>query len=105
MENLKIQLGVVKEHVDLLVNRPLTAFTDTLDGSEAAKFNIAVAYTLASLCYILKRASGDTLLSMKDISEELSRIKEYVAKMNSNNNKRCRIDTDAVSRFIVHQLA
>jgi hypothetical protein len=107
MDSVATQVALLKEQLTVLTSNPLEETTAQLTQHEAAKLHVAIAYTLASLYYILKRSSGDSASSMARVNDEISRIKSYVAKLNAieTNKKRSRIDSEAATRMISHQLS
>mmetsp|Transcript_69351 Transcript_69351/g.136094 ORF Transcript_69351/g.136094 Transcript_69351/m.136094 type:complete len:109 (+) Transcript_69351:52-378(+) len=108
MDYIVEKLDEVKHQIDPLTKTPYDETMNKLDRNEAAKLNVSIAYTLASLYYISIKTSGDMEDKSGNISEELSRIKSYVAKVNSqadNSAKKSRLDSGAAKRMINHQLS
>jgi uncharacterized protein (DUF305 family) len=76
--------------------------TEALSSQEAAKLQVSLAYTLASLYIVLLKASGKDASSDSDISHEMDRIKQYVVKLNSKRPNNTNIEV--AKRMINHHL-
>lgn len=109
MEPLCAQLSLVKDKIDILASVHFDDAIDNMSQDEAAKFHIALAYTLASLFYMLERCSGSSSVFVGRISDEIGRIKQYVEKLSAHtgesSRKRSRVDSSAAARMIAHQLS
>jgi len=86
MEALLQQVLATKAKLDVIREESLVACTDALSEREAAKLQVSLAYTLASLYFVLLRASGKDAANESDITQEIDRIKQYVMKLNSTKD-------------------
>ena len=86
LEALLQQILVTKTHLNGIKQESLVNCTDALSGQEAAKLQVSLAYTLASLYFIMLRASGKDAAKESEITQEIGRIKQYVIKLNSSKD-------------------
>jgi exosome complex protein LRP1 len=105
MEGLQKELANTKDHLENLWDTPFAELSESLDRREAAKLNVSLAYTLASLYYIQSKAAGNSAQSTDAVTQELARIKTYVAKLASTTGPALRVDSGAAKRMISHQLS
>ena len=81
-----------------------------LEPQESAKFSVALAFTLSTLYYILLNSKGKSTNDDGEkhpINAEISRIRQYVARMNQQqtNNKSSDNDVQTRSNNIVIEVA
>lgn len=82
LDALVNQILLTKSQLANIKANSLVDCTDKLSNLEAAKLQVSLAYSLASLYFILLRASGKDAAIESDIPMELDRIKQYVVKLN-----------------------
>jgi len=86
---LKRSLESISGEVDVLIGirkskkeaSSLTRVSKDLSNVEDAKLNVSLAYTAASLYYILLNAKGGENAEQHSVHNELKRIKTYVEKL------------------------
>ena len=108
MRILSEQITGIKQQFSALSQRRLESADLLLLPEESAKLHVSLAFTLSSLYYILLNSKGG---GSHPIKTEISRIRQYVARMNQKNNltqpqeqekRRTRIDVDVVTRIVKH---
>lgn len=82
LDSLIQQILTIKTHLSRIQNESLVSCTNALSSQEAAKLQVSLAYALASLYFVLLRASGKDPTTESDIPVEIDRIKQYVIKLN-----------------------
>lgn len=85
LDALLHQIIMTKSQLNKVKEGTLADCTDKLSSHETAKLQVSLAYTLASLYFVLLRVSGKDAAQESDISMELDRIKQYVVKLNRVN--------------------
>lgn len=86
LEALLQQVLATRANLDIIQNESLVTCTDALSDREAAKLQVSLAYTLASLYFVVLRASGKDAAKESDITQEIDRIKQYVMKLNTTKD-------------------
>lgn len=106
-QSLLEQVYVVKEKLDLVSTSSFEDCCDTLSASESAKLQVSLAYTLASLYYVLSKSNGVGSEHGFGILEDIERIKGYVTRlMTKNDSQTPKLKLDrAAKRMISHQLS
>eukprot|EP01033_Poteriospumella_lacustris_P012972 gene12972-9279_t len=72
--------------VQLILGQDYDSLVGQLQNLESAKLNVAIAFTLASLCYANLQTQGQDLTN-HGIHDDLQRIKGFVARINSLEKK------------------
>lgn len=85
LDALLKQILLTKAQLNKVKAESLSDCTEKLSDHEAAKLQVSLAYTLASLYFVLLRVSGKDAAHESDVSTELDRIKQYVVKLNRIN--------------------
>ncbi len=123
LRQLQYQLENVDGLLDELKELDYNDLISSLSSLEAAKADIALAFTLATLCFVRMNSHGQDI-SKHLIQEDLSRIKSFVAIIRAkelqavsseqiheipsnteHQSKRSRVDVDAAGRMIRHGLS
>lgn len=104
-------LGSILQHLlatkvllDQVGDHPIDSCLESLTAAEAAKLQVSLAYTLASIFYVLIKVSGSDTVADRDISSEINRIKQYVLKLN-NTERKTTVNVQATKRTIAHHLS
>lgn len=106
LQSILQQLATTKTLLDHMESHPLESCIDNLSHSESAKLQVSLAYTLASLYYVLMKATGKDITADRDISSEISRIKQYVVKLNTQaNSRKTTLNVPGTKRTIAHHLS
>mmetsp|Transcript_43721 Transcript_43721/g.106883 ORF Transcript_43721/g.106883 Transcript_43721/m.106883 type:complete len:156 (+) Transcript_43721:205-672(+) len=98
-------MGALEEVLEPLLSTPWEVLTARLDAMEKAKLNLMMAYAVNSLYFIYLKTQG-TKTEEHPITEELARIKTYMAKIKEaaaageKEQSRLKLNKDAAARFI-----
>ena len=112
-------LGHVDARLEPFLERPKEEVMRGLPGVDKAKLNVAMAYTMSSLFYVLLKTKGvptenhEVRTELKRVSESLQQVKRKAAALSGNGDeptsstgqRRIRVDTAAGARVIQHALA
>jgi hypothetical protein len=112
-ESLRVLLLHIKEtkaKLELFGDQSMNDCSSELSSHEAAKLRVSLAYTLASLYFIMKNVQGGGSTSDEGITMEINRIKGYVVKLNSvskesTSSQSAKLDSRASKRMIEHHLS
>lgn len=104
LRSISQQLVTTKELLDQTDSRSFEQVLEGLSAEEAAKLQVSLAYTLASLYYVLMKGAGKDTIGNRDISIEINRIKQYVVKLNGTDRKTT-VNVAATKRTISHHLS
>ena len=115
MQTLQNALGHVEARLDPFLSRPRGEVMGELTGVEKANLNVALAYTMSSLFYVLLKTKGAPTED-HEVRTELQRISKAVQQVKSatstggaavvdGGQRRVRVDPVAGRRVIQHALS
>ena len=105
-DRVQASLNEVAMNVSKLDTFQYDKIIDRLKPLESAKLKVALAYSLASLQFIMLQHRGEDI-RMHPVQEDITRIKGYVQEVNTLEKlptKRLAVDEAAASRIIQFQL-
>lgn len=113
ISELAASLQKTDDAVQIMRSQDLSALAYQLTSTESAKLDVALAFTLASLCFTKMNLHGaDT--ANHPIQDDLARIRALVSKVNNiekkksseeeNPAKRLKLDSAAANRMIASSL-